>query len=87
MSGVTVGKGSIIGAQSVVAKDVPPYSIFVGNKVIKKRFSEDIIAKLVNIDFKIINHSMGDDYQKLCQEIIDDNNIDMIINSFCEVKG
>lgn len=34
---VTIGKNSIIGANSVVTKDIPPYSIAVGNpaKVIK----------------------------------------------------
>ena len=34
---VKIGKGSIIGAGSVVIKDVPPYSVVVGNpaKVIK----------------------------------------------------
>lgn len=38
LSGVTVGEWSIIGSSSVVNKDVPPYSIVVGNpaKVIKK---------------------------------------------------
>lgn len=37
-AGVTIGKHSIIGAGSVVTKDVPEYSIAVGNpaKVIKK---------------------------------------------------
>lgn len=36
--GVTVGKHSIVGAGSVVTKDIPPYCIAVGNpaKVIKK---------------------------------------------------
>ena len=35
---ITIGKGSIIGAGSVVLKDVPPYSVVVGNpgKVIKQ---------------------------------------------------
>ena len=34
---VTIGKGSIIGAGTIVLKDVPPYSVVVGNpgKVIK----------------------------------------------------
>lgn len=38
LPGVIVGKGSIIGASSVVTKNVPPYSIVVGNpaKVIKE---------------------------------------------------
>jgi acetyltransferase-like isoleucine patch superfamily enzyme len=29
--GVTIGKGSVIGANSVVTRDVPPYSIFAGS--------------------------------------------------------
>lgn len=38
MSGVTIGKKSIIGSGGVVTKNIPPYSIAVGNpaKVIKK---------------------------------------------------
>jgi virginiamycin A acetyltransferase len=51
LSGVTVGNGAIIAANSVVTKDVSPYSIVAGNpaKVIRKRFSDDIIEKLENI--------------------------------------
>ncbi|WHI52436.1 CatB-related O-acetyltransferase [Microbulbifer sp. MLAF003] len=46
MSGVRVGRGAIIAANSVVTKDVPPYEIYGGvpAKKIKDRFSsvEDI---------------------------------------------
>lgn len=45
MRGVTVGKGSVIGAGAVVTKDIPPYSIYVGVPVarIMPRFTEERI--------------------------------------------
>lgn len=47
--GVRIGKGSIIGANALVAKDVEPYSIMGGvpAKLIKKRFPEKILKKLL----------------------------------------
>jgi len=43
--GVTIGKGSIVGASAVVTKDIPPYSIAVGipARVIKTRLPEESI--------------------------------------------
>jgi acetyltransferase-like isoleucine patch superfamily enzyme len=48
MDGITVNNGAIIGANSVVTKDVPPYAIVAGvpAKVIKYRFPEDKIEEL-----------------------------------------
>ena len=46
LPGVTIGRGAIIGAASVVTKSIPPYAIAVGNpaKVIKFKWPiEDII--------------------------------------------
>jgi len=31
LPGVTIGEGSIVGARSVVAEDVPPYTVVAGN--------------------------------------------------------
>lgn len=49
--GITIGDGAIIGAGAVVVKDIPPYSIVGGvpAKVIRYRFSEDIIKELEEI--------------------------------------
>jgi acetyltransferase-like isoleucine patch superfamily enzyme len=51
MSGVRIGDGVVIGAYSIVTKDVPPYTIVAGNpaKQIRKRFSDDVINKLLEL--------------------------------------
>jgi virginiamycin A acetyltransferase len=43
--GVKLGNGCVIGANSMVTKDVPPYSIVVGSpaKIIRYRFNKDKI--------------------------------------------
>jgi maltose O-acetyltransferase len=48
LKGVTIGKGSIIGAGAVVARDIPPYSVAVGTpaRAIKSR-SGDTSSKEV----------------------------------------
>lgn len=51
MPGVTVGDGAIVGAFSVVTKDVPPYAIVAGNpaRVVRMRFDESTVAALLRI--------------------------------------
>lgn len=53
MGGVTIHNGSIIAAESVVTKDVPPYAIVGGNpaRILKYRFNEVQIEKLLAISW------------------------------------
>lgn len=46
LSGVKIGRGSIVAAGSVVVKDIPSYSIVAGNpsKIIKRRFNDEEIS-------------------------------------------
>src|SRR5690606_37336752 len=51
MTGVNIGDGAIIAANSTVVKDVPPYTIVGGNPAveIRKRFSEGEINQLLEL--------------------------------------
>jgi acetyltransferase-like isoleucine patch superfamily enzyme len=53
LSGVTIGDGAIIAANSVVTKDVEPYAIVGGNpaKKIKNRFDSKTIEDLLKIQW------------------------------------
>lgn len=75
LSGVTIHRGAVIGAGTVVAKDVPPYAIYAGGEIKGYRFDKEVIAKLE-----------GFDYSKLNTRIIL-NNLDFFENTdFDEIK-
>ncbi len=48
-AGIQIGVGAVIGAGSIVVRNIPPYSIAVGNpcRVVKQRFSHEICAGLL----------------------------------------
>ena len=75
-SGIHIGDGAIIGAGSVVTKDVPPYAIVAGvpAKVIKYRFDDATISKLLkikwwNMDFCELKNISFDDIDKAIIEL------------------
>jgi virginiamycin A acetyltransferase len=51
MQGIKVGDGAIIGTNSLVTKDVEPYTVVGGNpaKEIRKRFNDEIIRFLLKL--------------------------------------
>lgn len=51
LPGVHIGDGAIIGLNSVVTRDVPPYTIVAGNpaKTVRKRFDDELIALLLKL--------------------------------------
>jgi virginiamycin A acetyltransferase len=59
LSGVEIGDGAVIGAMAVVAKNIPPYAVAVGNpaRVIKYRFSDEQICALQKIKWWTWPHS------------------------------
>ena len=51
LPGIRIGNGAIIGANSVVGSDVPPYTIVAGNpaKPLRRRFDDELIALLLEL--------------------------------------
>ena len=77
MEGVTIGDGAIVGACTLVTKNVPPYAICVGNsqRLLRYRFSDSIIKYLLNLQWwdwpleKIKSHAAYfDNIEFFCKE-------------------
>ena len=74
MPGVHIGDGAIIGANSVVTKDIPPYTISAGNpcRVKKKRFDDKVIEHLLKIKWWNWNtDKIFDNMDALCSGDLD----------------
>ena len=84
LSGVTIGDGAVIGAGSLVSKNVAPYTIAAGNpcKVIRKRFSDEVIKKLLEI--KWWDWTKEDIIKNV--SYLESTNIDDFVNKFYNGK-
>jgi acetyltransferase-like isoleucine patch superfamily enzyme len=78
MDGVTIGNGAIIGACAVVAHDVLPYAVEIGNpsRVLRYRFEKDQISKLEQIQW------WRWEDQAIAERIQDFKNINIFLNKY-----
>lgn len=76
MPGVSLGEGAVIAAGSIVTKDVAPYSVVGGNpaRELKKRFSNEIIARLLSLHIYDLPES---DFAKI-RPLLCDNNLEAL---------
>ncbi len=78
LPGVHIGDGAIIGLNSVVTKDIEPYTIVAGNpaKVIRKRFGNELIELMLELKWWDKNI---EEIKKLIP-VLTDNNIEKVKN-------
>jgi len=71
MSGINIGDGSVIASNTLVTKDIDPYSVVGGNpsKLIKYRFPPSIINQLLDLKWWEMEDSLIDQISPyLCNE-------------------
>lgn len=82
MQGITIGDGAIIGTNSLVTKDVEPYTIVGGNpaQIIRKRFDDETIQMLLDLkwwdwdvqkitdNLETITHGKKDELKRMYEE-------------------
>lgn len=72
LDGVKIGRGGVVAAGALVAKDVEPYTIVGGvpAKPIKKRFSQGIIDRLLKFDYTKVDKKFVEAHlEQLCRPL------------------
>ena len=80
LSGVTLGKGSVVGAGALVCGDVPSYAIVAGipAKVIRYRFDDEMRARLAAIDLGKVDAAFARKEIELLESPLDDGALELL---------
>ena len=80
LSGVTLGKGSVVGAGALVCGDVPSYAIVAGipAKVIRYRFDDETRARLAAIDLGKVDAAFARKEIELFESSLDDGALELL---------
>ena len=80
LSGVTIGDGAVVGAYSVIAGDVRPYAVMIGNPAVEisRRFPDEQVEALLRIRW----WEWSDDRLMTSVELLNDRPIDEFIERF-----
>lgn len=80
LSGVTLGKGSVVGAGALVCGDVPSYAIVAGipAKVIRYRFDDETRARLAAIDLGKVDAAFARKEIELLESPLDDGVLELL---------
>ena len=89
LSGVHIGQGAVVAAGAVVSTDIPPYAIAGGvpAKVIRYRFDDELVKKLVELDYSLLDDKkIKDNLNSLYTPITADNLENIVNNCFSGKK-
>lgn len=87
LSGVTIGQGAVIAAGSVVSKDVPPYAVTDGHRVIRYRFDEPMIEKLLQMNLSELSEKDITGHEELYREELNAQRLEQLFRLTMKKKA